>query len=380
VIGAKDGGKMLEGVKIVDLTSVVFGPYATQILADMGAEVTKVESPIGDTMRYTGKPAKSRGMAPGFMMINRGKKSLSLDLKQPENRDRLYALIADADVLIHNIRGKAAKKLGIDYESTRVLRPDIIHVHCTGFGQDGPYADLQAYDDVIQAATGTTSLLSRVDGRPEARYLPSLIADKVSGLHGAYAILAAIIHKLRTGEGQAIEVPMFEAFTSFMMVEHIGGLAFDPPNAPACYFRQVDPDRQPFRTADGWISIVAYNDAAIPDVFRLLEDDAFLRDDRFATLQGRFENLHLIYRRIAEVTPRFTTAELLARCHTAQIPAQEARDIATIMEDPHLKATGFFQRQSHPTEGNWFSTRPPVKFGVAVEPASGPPPLLGEHN
>jgi crotonobetainyl-CoA:carnitine CoA-transferase CaiB-like acyl-CoA transferase len=158
------------------------------------------------------------------MTINRGKKSIALDLKKAEDLETMKELLHNADVFVLNVRGKAVKRLGLDYAAVKEINPEIIYAHCVGFGQEGPYADLQAYDDVIQAATGTATLLPRVDGNPQARYLPSLIADKVAGLHAAYAVLAAIIHKLRTGQGQRVEIPMFEAFTNFMLLEHLGGL------------------------------------------------------------------------------------------------------------------------------------------------------------
>lgn len=380
MIGCADGRAMLEGVKVVDLTSVVFGPYCTHILAELGAEVIKVETPgAGDAFRWSGKAAVTHGMAPAFMAINRGKQSIALDLKQAEDLSVMKALLETADVFVLNVRGKAVERLGLDYEAVRAIKPDIIYAHCVGFGQDGPYADLQAYDDVIQAASGTATLLPRVDGDPRARYLPSLIADKVAGLHGAYAVLAAIIHRMRTGEGQHVEVPMFEAFTNFMMLEHLGGLAFDPPNAPAGYFRQIDPDRQPFPTSDGYVSIVAYTDESWPRIFELLGNPAFLDQDAFATRKARGQNLPLLYREMARLTPAFTSAELVAKCHAAQIPAQAVRDIGDIMSDPHLDATGFFQRYTHPSEGSCFGMAHPVRFGATRDTASQPAPKLGEQ-
>ncbi len=237
---------MLEGIRIVDLSSVVFGPYATQMLADMGAEVIKVEPKGGETSRFIGKHAKNRGMGSLHMTLNRGKRSIELDLKSEEDAALMRKLLKTADIFIHNVRGKAIKKLGFDYEQVRGLKPDIIYVHCTGFGQNGPYRDLQAYDDVIQAATGVATLLPRADGNPRPRYFPSLIADKVAGHYGAQAMLAALIHKLRTGEGQLVEVPMFVAFATFNLTEHMQGATFDPPNGSFGYHRQLDPGRQPF--------------------------------------------------------------------------------------------------------------------------------------
>jgi crotonobetainyl-CoA:carnitine CoA-transferase CaiB-like acyl-CoA transferase len=372
---------MLEGVRVVDLTTVVFGPYATQVLADLGADVIKVESPgMGDAFRWSGKPAVTPGMAPAWMALNRGKKSIALDLKAEADREVMLGLLRDADIFVVNVRGKALERIGLDYASLKAINPGLIYVHCVGFGQDGPYADLQAYDDVIQAATGTTTLLPRVDGDPRPRYLPSLIADKVAGLHAAYAALAAVVHKQRKGEGQHIEVPMFEVFSSFMLLEHLGGLSFDPPNAPAGYFRQIDPDRQPFPTADGYISIVTYDDGAVQRIFALLDQPDFLATNGLGTPQERLRGMAAIYQGIARFTPGFTTAELLRRCHAAQIPAQAVRDLGDVMDDPHLRDVGFFQRREHPVEGAWYQQSAPVRFSVAENGKQiAQPPLHSEH-
>ncbi|PZP19656.1 MAG: carnitine dehydratase, partial [Sphingomonas hengshuiensis] len=375
-----DGKPMLSGVKVVDLTSVVFGPYATQTLADLGAEVIKVESPpAGDVFRWAGKPAATPGMGPGFMAINRGKQSVVLDLKNPDDLAVMMALLADADVFVSNVRGQGMERLGLDYDSVRRVRSDIIYVHCVGFGQDGPYADLPAYDDVIQAASGATSLSKRVDGGTAPRFIPSLIADKVSGLHGVYAVLAALIHRMRTGEGQLVEVPMLEAFTHFILLEHLGGMTFDPPNAPSCYARQVDPNRQPFPTSDGYVAIAAYGDRHWLALFELLGASAFLQQPALATTPDRFRNMALMYREVARLTPGLTTAELLVRCEAANLPARAARDVDDIMDDPHLHATGFFQRRAHPSEGDYFEMRPPVKFGAAPVREASLPPQLDEQ-
>jgi crotonobetainyl-CoA:carnitine CoA-transferase CaiB-like acyl-CoA transferase len=379
MIAAGDQLPLLKGVKVVDLTTVVFGPYTTQILADLGADVIKVETAAGDVLRYSGPSAKTVGMAPAFLALNRGKESIVLDLKAAEDLAVIKSLLADADVFVLNVRGKAAERLGLDYASVKALNPEIIYAHCVGFGQDGPYADLQAYDDVIQAASGTTTLLPRVDGNPDPRYLPSLLADKVSGLHGGYAVLAAIIHKLRTGRGQHVEIPMFEAFSSFMLLEHFGGFAFDPPNAPACYKRQIDPDRQPLPTSNGHISIVVYNSDAITRVFGLLGNPEFLEDPKYETAALRYSNTASLYHRMAELTRNFTTEELITACQAADIPAQTVRDIGEMVDEPHLSATGFFRRRTHPSEGDYFEIQPPVRFSDAETIPVGFPPTIGEQ-
>lgn len=375
-----DGQPMLEGVRVVDLTTVVFGPYCTQTLADLGADVTKIENPVtGDAFRHASKPAATPGMGPGFIALNRGKKSVALDLKAEADKAVMLDLLREADVFVSNVRGKAMERLGLDYESVRALNPGIVYVHCVGFGQDGPYADLQAYDDVIQAATGTATLLPRVDGNPRARYLPSLIADKVAGLHAAQATLAALVHRLRTGRGQHVEVPMLESFASFMLVEHLGGLTFDPPNGPACYQRQVEPDRQPFPTKDGYVSIVPYVDGSWHKVLTLLGDASILDSPELADPVGRFHNVALLYREMARLSANFTTAELLALLQQADIPAQPVRDMDDILDDPHLAATGFFRRREHPSEGGYVEMRPPLAFGDYAYRPLEPTPLLGQH-
>lgn len=371
---------MLNGIKVIDLTTVVFGPYCTQVLADLGADVIKVESPgSGDAFRWAGIPAATPGMGPQFMALNRGKRSIALNLKDDADNAVMRGLLADADVLVVNVRGKALERLGLDYDAVRALRPDIIYVHCVGFGQDGPYADLQAYDDVIQAASGTATLLPRVDGDPRPRYLPSLVADKVAGLHAAYAALAALLHRQRTGEGQRVEVPMLEVFTSFMMLEHLGNQTFDPPTGQAGYERQLDPDRQPFPTKDGAVSIVAYTPDAWDRIFALLEDPDFIASDRYATPRDRFTHSAELYQHIAALTPNFTSAEIVARCHAAQIPAQPVRDLADVMDDPHFAATGFFRRREHPSEGAYFEVPQPLKFGAMPYAPPRFPPRIDEH-
>ena len=373
-----DRAPMLKGVRVIDMTTVVFGPYCTQTLADLGAEVIKIESPQGDQFRYSAKSAKTAGMSPGHLTINRGKRSVVLDLKKPEDRAVVRDLISDADVLIHNVRRQAIERLGLGYETMKEISPGIIYVHCVGFGSDGPYRDLQAYDDVIQAASGTATLVCRVDGDPRPRYIPSLIADKVAGLHGVYAVMAALIHRLRTGEGQFVEIPMFESFAHFMLKEHLAGETFDPPVGPICYPRQVDPDRQPFPTADGYICIVPYTDESLLPVFTVLGAPEILDEERFATRSLRWANIGALYQAIAALTPRRTTAEWLEAFHEASIPAMPVRDIADIRADPHLQAVNFFVRREHPTEGGYFDMKAPVRFGAVPHSLAAHAPTIGQ--
>ena len=372
--------KMLEGIRIIDLTTVIFGPYATQMLADLGADVIKIESAQGDTPRYMGQFKTTPFMGGTHLTVNRGKKSVVLNLKTPEDAAVLRELLATADIFVHNVRAKAITKLGFGYDAVKAIKPDIIYAHFTGFSQDGPWKDLPAYDDVIQAATGTTSLLSKVDGNPKPRYLPSLIADKVSGTYGAQAILAALVHKLRTGEGQHVEVPMLDCFASFMLTEHLQDSVFEPPLGPPGYPRQLDPERQPFPTADGHIVIVPYTDAKIVELFTLLGNPEFLTQPPFDTAKGRFQNMSPIYARIGELTPRKSSADWLDLLAQHDFPAMPIADLDDVFENPHLKATGFFHLAEHPTEGMIRQMRPPVRYSVDPDRPIGFAPTLGQHN
>ncbi|OWR01453.1 CaiB/BaiF CoA transferase family protein [Sphingopyxis witflariensis] len=357
---------ILSGIRIIDLTTVIFGPYATQMLADLGAEIIKVEAPgLGDVSRYLGNGIPDPTMGSIHLTVNRGKRSIALDLKNPEDAAVLRDLIATADVFFHNVRGRAIARLGFDYAGCQAIKPDIIYVHGTGFGQDGPYADLQAYDDVIQAATGTTSLLPRVDGDPRPRYLPSLIADKVAGHYGAQAILAALVHKLRTGEGQEVEVPMFECFASFMLTEHLCDATLDPPIGPAGYPRQLDATRQPFPTADGYLAIVPYTPDSTARLMALLGSADLLETAEFEAAKAARQHMPIIYSEIARKTPARTTAEWLELFAANDIPAMAVRDLQDIKGDPHLAATGFFRRRAHPDVGAYDEMQPPVKYSAA---------------
>jgi crotonobetainyl-CoA:carnitine CoA-transferase CaiB-like acyl-CoA transferase len=368
---------MLEGIRIIDLTTVVFGPYATQMLADLGAEVIKVEAPGGCISRALGSSAGEPSDGSVHLTVNRGKRSIVLDLKQPDDAATLRSLIASADVFFHNIRADAIARLGFDYTACRALKDDIIYVHGAGFGQDGPYATLQAYDDVIQAASGTTSLLPRVDGDPRPRYFPSLIADKIAGHYGAQAILAALVHKFRTGAGQMVEVPMFECFTAFMLTEHLRDATLDPPLGPPGYPRQLDPDRQPFPTADGYIAIVPYTPATTARLLDLIGSGDFLARPEMVAARADKTLMSHVYREIARQTPRRTSAEWLELFADNDIPAMRAADFDDVLADPHFAATNFFRRRTHPVVGPMREMRPPVRYSADPDRTLGFAPALG---
>ncbi len=372
---------MLEGMRITDLTTVIFGPYATQMLADLGAEVIKIEPDEGDTSRMIGTSQNTPTMmGPVYLRLNRGKRSVCWDLKSEAGRTALHRLIESSDVFIHNIRSSGIQRLGLDYEQVKAIRPDIIYVHCVGFDARGPYADLQAYDDVIQAAAGSASLLPVVDGNPEPRYVPMAMADKVSGLHAANAVLAAIVHRLRTGQGQKIEVPMFETVASFNLLEHLCDKTFLPPTGPSLYRRQVDPARQPMRTSDGWIALAPYLDDRWLRLLESLGCTDALQEARFIDKAARRANMSEMYRLVATYMPNRSTDEWLEIMKQINVPAMRVNTIDDLLSDPQLLAAGLLRTRTHPTEGDYIEVRPPVRFSAYAYPDACHAAQLGEHS
>ncbi|MEA2329825.1 MAG: hypothetical protein QOE68_4784 [Thermoanaerobaculia bacterium] len=381
------GPGALTGVRVIDMTSVLFGAYTSQILGDLGADVIKIEAPGkkegqgGDIFRYTGKSARTPGMGPIFQHFNRNKRSVLLDLTTDDGKHALTELLKTADIFITNVRMGGLRKLGFDYDGVRALKPDIVYVHCAGYGSDGPYAKLQAYDDLVQAAAGGTDLLSRVDGDPTPRYQPSLIADKSSGLFGAYATLAALFHHQRTGEGQFVEVPMFECFTYFNMSENLYGQTFVPPTGSYGYSRVFNPNRKPYRTQDGYIAILPYTDSQWDDFFEVggMPPGTFTQNPKYATYSLRTEHIAEIYGQIEAVALTRPTDEWVRLLNERNVPCMKVRHLDEVMDDPHLVATGFFQRRQHPSEGEYIALSHPVRFSATPASIRRDAPRIGEH-
>jgi crotonobetainyl-CoA:carnitine CoA-transferase CaiB-like acyl-CoA transferase len=377
----------LKGVKILDLTSVVFGAYATQMLGDLGADVVKVESPSsdrgdgGDIMRWAGSPPEGAPpeLGPIFMTINRNKRSALIDLAGPAGKAALKELIGWADVLASSIRYDGMKRLGLGYEEVAAINPDIVYAHGSGYGAEGPYAGEPAYDDLIQSASGLADLLPRTDGNPTPRLIPSLIADKVSGLFMTQAILAALLHRQRTGEGQFVEVPMFECITSFNLAEHMFGHVFDPPTGQWAYSRVANPNRKPFATLDGHIGLLPYNDRNWMDFFEVSGFGHLARDPRFASQSARSQHYHELYGMLEDITRTKTTAEWLALLKPLHIPVTKTNRLDDLMDDPHLTAVGFFERYVHPDAGAYYGMKPPLRFSKTPANVRRHPPKLGEH-
>ncbi|WP_137389576.1 CaiB/BaiF CoA transferase family protein [Rhodoligotrophos defluvii] len=366
----------LEGIRILDMTSVLMGPYATAILSDMGADVVKIEPDGGDILRYAGA---SRGGSMGglFLHSNIGKRSVVLNLKRKGGLAALLRIARTCDVLFYNIRPKAMERLGLGYEKVAEVNPRLLYVGAFGFGQDGPYADRATYDDLIQAASGIPMLLAEASGEAPA-YVPVNMADRIVGLHAAISIVAGLRHRDRTGQGQRIDVPMFETMASFVLGDHMGGLTFDPPLDEGGYRRLLSRGRKPFATADGHLGAVIYTDQHWQR-FRILvgECDA-LTDPKFDTFAGRQENIDEINHHLTEIFATRTTAEWQELLDAADIPCMPLHSLTSIMEDPHLQAVGFFEDQQHPVEGAIRTMRVPSTWSVSQPQHSGPAPVLGQ--
>jgi crotonobetainyl-CoA:carnitine CoA-transferase CaiB-like acyl-CoA transferase len=365
----------LAGVRVLDLTSVLMGPHCTQILADLGADVVKVESPYGDTTRRL-PGARTPGMSGMFVNVNRNKRGIVLDLKKPQARQALLRLVTTADVFIHSMRTEAIARLGLSYADIERVNPSVIYMNVYGFSRRGERSNDAAYDDTIQAVSGLASLQEQLIGRPN--FVATVLADKTTALTATWALLAALFHRQRTGQGQELEVSMYESMVANLMVEHIGGQLFDPPLEPKLYERAVMATRRPYRTADGSISVTVYTDEHLKAFAEMIGEPAFAQDPRFAQLDVRWKNIDAFYAEVEARLAHRSSASWLAALRQAGIPCAPVHTLDDVRADPHLHALGWFEpvdtkegRLRFPGIPAWFSKTPP-----SIREAG---PRLGEH-
>lgn len=367
----------LEGIRIVDLSSVVMGPWASQMLGELGADIIKVESPAGDVTRQMG-PAKNPGMAAVFLSTNRHKRSIVLDLQRPEGKEALQRLVVDADVLLHNLRPQAAEKLGISYESFRSQNPKLIHCAAYGFHHAGPMANHPAYDDIIQAASGMAYLVGTISDQP--RFVPSIVADKTAAYAVVSKIMAALLQRMHSGQGQALEVTMLETMVDFNLVEHLYGATFDPPIADMGYSRILTRERRPYKTLDGYLTVLPYTDKNWRDFFRIVGREELAEHPDFATMSARVDNADKVYAFLAEAVATRSSAELEAALLEAQIPVMRVNTIEDLLTDEQLQASGFWLEVEHPTEGRLRHTTPALSLRKNPADVERHAPLHGEHS
>ncbi len=366
----------LKGLKIIDLTAVVFGPYATQILSDFGADVIKVESPAGDIMRFVGKHG-DEGMGPIHLSVNRGKKIITLDLKKPEGLAVLHDLIRDADVLVHTMRPAAAARLKIGYEDLRATNPSLIYCGAYGYSAEGPYAAKPAYDDVIQGYSGFAALAGRLAGQP--MFFPTVINDKICALVLTYSILAAAYHRQATGEGQSVEVPMFESSVQFMLVEHLGDRTFGPDEPPG-YARVLSQHRKPHKTKDGYLCVLPYHDKNWADFFRIVERPELIEDPRFCNHAARSANYEVLYSMLSDFVAERPSAFWLETLTEHNIPVAPVQDLDDLFHDEHLNAVNFFTEVDHPDSGKILAARQSVNFSATPARLGEPAGRRGAHS
>jgi crotonobetainyl-CoA:carnitine CoA-transferase CaiB-like acyl-CoA transferase len=367
----------LSGVRVIDLTTVVLGPYATQMLGDYGADVIKIEPPEGDVTRYTGQ-RRSADMASLFMGVNRNKRSIVLDLKQASARDVLLRLVDTADVFVHNIRPQKLEKLGLGPDALLARQPRLIYAGLHGWREDGPYGGRPAYDDIIQGMCGVASLMETMTDQP--RYAPIIFADKTCGLMSTQAILAALYSREKTGRGQFVEIPMFETMVGYIMVEHLHGRTFVPADGDLGYSRVLAPWRRPYRTSDGWVCMLAYTDAQWRRFWAEVGRPETMADARFASMAARSRNIDEVYRMAADELARRPTAAWIEVLDKLEIPSGPVNTLEQVMDDPHLDAIGFFRHMRHPSEGEIVLPDVPVRFAETPAAIGRLQPRLGEHS
>jgi crotonobetainyl-CoA:carnitine CoA-transferase CaiB-like acyl-CoA transferase len=367
----------LNGIRVLDLTTVVMGPYATQILGDFGADVIKVEPPEGDVIRNAW-PYKNPGMGSIFLNTNRNKRSIVLDLKKDGARAACLTLASRADVLVYNIRPQAMARLHLSYEDVKAVNEKIIYVGCFGFSQRGPYAAKAAYDDMIQGAAGIPWLLKK-QGASEPRYAPMIVADRSVGQQVASAVSAALYYREKTGHGQRIDVPMFEHLLQMILGDHLGGYTFEPQHGEAGYIRILSPDRRPYETKDGYVCALIYNDKQWKAFFDVIGKPEMFFKEEFSTQETRSRNYNQAYAMVAEELKRRTTAEWVTAFERADIPVQRMNSLDDIVADPHLAAIGYLDAVEHPSEGRIKSLAVPSEWSESAPEYRRHAPRLGEH-
>ena len=367
----------LESIKILDLTSVGFGPYACQILGDYGAEVIKIESPEGDITRGIA-PFRNNGMGHFFINANRNKKSLVLDLKTKKGKAVFFKLVEKSDVVMTSIRPAAMERLGIDFTACKQINPSLIYVALVGFGQSGPYAKRPAYDDIIQGVSGMAAMQGGREGDPT--FVNASVCDKICSQIAAHATLAALFARTKSGTGQLVEVPMFESMVGFNLVEHQSGMTFDPPLGSTGYERSMVKYRRPYATKDGFVCALPYTTKHWKSFFSMMHREDMLNDPRVLDPKVRSEKIGELYELVSDLVADWDTEDLLKALEEGDIPHGEATQLYDLGNDDHLRAVGFFQTHEHQSEGTIKLTSPPVKLSETPTNIRRLPPLLGEHS
>jgi crotonobetainyl-CoA:carnitine CoA-transferase CaiB-like acyl-CoA transferase len=363
----------LEGVRVLDLTTIVMGPYATQLLGDLGADVIKVETGVGDGNRVMGG-GPHRELSGMALSMHRNKRSIGIDLKDEEGRQVFLRLLDAADVFVTNLRPGTLGRLGIDYQSVGAMRERLVYCQAQGFRSDTDEADLPAYDDIIQALTGIPRLNEAVLGR--TAFMPTILADKLAGVMIAYGALAALVHRERTGRGQRVEVPMFDAVLGFNLVEHLGRAV--TPGESTGYSRIMTSNRGPHRTTDGYIAMMPYTDKHWRTLFAAIGEEERLRQPWFEDHRARLVNADQVYAELAEIVAARSTVAWLELCGREGIPAAEVPTLDQIVEDP-ARHRGVIREVDHPIVGRHREVGPPVVMSETPMRNRRPAPIVAQN-
>jgi crotonobetainyl-CoA:carnitine CoA-transferase CaiB-like acyl-CoA transferase len=368
----------LKGLRILDLTAVVMGPYATQTLGDLGADVIKVEPPSGDNLRAVG-PMRNPHMGHMTLHLNRNKRSVVLDLKKPQGLEACLKLAQSCDALIYNVRPQAMARLGLSYDAVKAVNPKIVYVGAFGYGEFGPYAGKPAYDDLIQGAAGVPSLYAEHTGQAP-RYVPVTIGDRSVGLQAAIALLSGVLHARSSGVGQAIEVTMFEALSQFVLGDHLAGKSFEPEVGEVGYARLLAESRKPYATSDGYVCALIYNDKHWKSFFKMIDREDMALDPKFESHGTRAENIAEVYDFVSEMLSHQSTRYWLDAFEKADIPVAKLNTMESLVNDEHLNAVGFFPEFDHPTEGRIRTMAPVGRYSATPPTIRSLAPRIGEHS
>ena len=369
----------LTGMRVLDLTQVMSGPFCTMILADMGADVIKIESPTaGDQTRKSWGTAVKGEDSRAFFSLNRNKRSVVLDLKSTEGREQFYELVETADVVVENFRPGVAKRLGVDADTLRARRPSLIYASISGFGQTGPYANYPGYDLIAQAMTGVMSISGEPGGAPVKSGIP--VADLGAGMFCAIGILTAYVERLRSGEGQYLETSLFEAALAMSVWESTEFWATGEAPVALGSANRMSAPYQAMETADGYVTIGANNEKLWRLLCEVLGVPELLEDPRFVDNNRRMAHRPEL---VAALTPVFRTRgtdEWVRVLLEAGVPAGPIRNYQQVLDDdPHVRARGMIQHFDHPIEGVIPVLASPIKLQRTPPSVRTPPPLLGEH-
>ncbi len=366
----------LKGVRVIDVTTVVLGPFCAQTLGDMGADVIKIETPQGDSTREIG-PSRTPGMGSYFANLNRNKRSVVLDLKKPAAHQALLRLTETADVFVHNMRIGAANRLKLDYATLSAGNPRLVYAVASGFRKGSSMQEAPAYDDLIQGVSGLAALNAGADGAP--RYFPSVVVDKLTGAQLASMIGMALFHRERTGQGQEVHLPMMETILSFLLPEHLWAGTLGEPEKGLGYPRMLTPHRRPYATKDGYISAIAHSDQQWAKLFEAMGQPELIQDPRFATLAERSKHIDAVYATLTEGMKTRTTDEWLPILRDADIPCGRTNSLLDLFANDYLAETDYFARHQHPTEGDVVIPAIPARFSESPANVHRPWPMLGEH-